>query len=168
MNNLLPSSQAANHAGSPEKPSLVTRGAGPWLHISAQSLWACSELSPFTVFLGRSSKKAQQLSLTAFISRWQTSLENREGVFRATPRTKREQWMVSSRAKPLWEAETLWGNAHSESLLLWTNSRQIQGQILISAGKLLCCKSAQGCSASGPEKLPHSKLLLQNDFQTLQ
>lgn len=79
MNNLLPSSQAANHAGSPEKPSLVTRGAGPWLHISAQSLWACSELSPFTVFLGRSSKKAQQLSLTAFISRWQTSLENREG-----------------------------------------------------------------------------------------
>lgn len=122
---------------------------------------------PPSLVLGRFSKKSQRLSLSAFISRWQTSLENKEGLL-GPPQEQREssEWFPvgqnhSGRQKP-------YGEPSLRISAALNKSRQIQGQILISAGKLLCFKSAQGCSASGSEQLSPSKLSLQNHFQTSQ
>ena len=118
MNNLLPFSQAANHACSPKKLRLVASGtAVPTTHF-CRVPFGLAMNCPYSLFLGRSSKKAQ-LSLSAFISRWQASLENSRGFLEPSQEQSKQQWMLPSRTDTTSGMQKPYGQGKTHTKSLW-------------------------------------------------
>lgn len=136
-------------------------GSCPHITFLQSSLWACNELSLFTVIFGKSSKNAQQLSPWGFIGTWQASLENRQ-VFLSHPKNKanNNECFPEKQTLPLGCGSLIGRGKHTQNLLFFCgmNSGFSWEVVLLHVGATLLSVT--------PEQLLPLKLLLQTSFQT--